>query len=60
MPIKIVHLFQVLLVLYHPFEDPKEFDDTSKTKKYKECSLIIASEIFYVFNGVHKSLNPYK
>lgn len=44
-----------------PFEDPKEFDDTSKeTKKYKECSLIIASEIFYVFNGVHKSLNPYK
>ena len=44
-----------------PFEDPKEFDDTLiEAKKYKECSLKIASEVFYVFNEVDKSLNPYK
>ena len=44
-----------------PFKDPKEFDDTLiEAKKYKECSLKIASEVFYVFNEVDKSFNPNK
>lgn len=35
------------------FEDPKAFDNTSQqTEKYKERSLQIATELFYVFSNI--------
>lgn len=34
-----------------PFEDPKDFDDTSEeAEQYEKCSLQIATEMKYVFN----------
>lgn len=36
-----------------PFEDPKEFDNTSlQTEKYNERSLQIATELLYVFSQI--------
>ena len=36
-----------------PFEDPKLFDNTpQQNEKYKERSLQIASELFYVFSQI--------
>ncbi len=36
-----------------PFEDPKEFDNTPlQTEKYKERSMQIATELFYVFSQI--------
>ncbi len=36
-----------------PYEDPKLFDDTTlQTDKYKEKSLEIAAELFYVFSQI--------
>lgn len=37
------------------FDDPKEFDNTpQQTEKYKERSLQIATEMFYVFSQIKK------
>lgn len=37
-----------------PFEDPKAFDETpQQAEKYKERSLYIATELFYVFSQIN-------
>ena len=39
------------------YKDPKIFDNTPlETKKYEECSLKIASELFYVFRKVSENI----
>lgn len=36
------------------YADPKEFDDSHlQVEKYRECSLQIATEMFYVFSQIH-------
>jgi len=36
-----------------PYNDPKEFDNTNlSTIKYDECSMLIATEMFYVFSKI--------